>query len=193
LGLVWLLNNFYDKFIFTNGLKFKEHNFFLMDLPFIICPAQLLTCLLETGDIDFERKLYNAIKESTSRHLIPLFGAEFGLRGEKMLDFLEKYFIASGWGLLKNIDLDFKAKKAIVSVSSNPFAGKLHCSPKMPVDHILRGIIAGIFSSVFGEGVDCVETHCIALGEASCEFIVKKHKEFDFSDSRVRQQLGIRI
>ncbi len=188
-----MLNNFYDKFIFTNGLKFRDHNFFLIELPFLICPTELFVCLLETGDAEFERKLYNAIKESVARRLIPLFGTEFGLHGEKMLDFLEKYFIASGWGLLKNIDVDFKAKKAIVSVSSNPVAKRLHSMPKAPVDHILRGLIAGIFSSVFSESVDCVETHCAALGEKDCEFIIKRHNEFDFGDARVMQQIGIKV
>lgn len=188
-----MLNNFYDKFIFTNGLKFKGSNFFLIDLPFLICPAEIFVALLETGDPEFERKLYAAVKESVARHLIPLFGTEFGLHGEKMLDFLETYFIASGWGLLKNVDIDLKAKKAIVNVSSNPVGGRLHGKPKTPVDHILRGIIAGVFSSVFAESVDCVETHCIALGEKNCEFIVKRHKEFDFGDTRVRNQIGINL
>lgn len=191
--MVFLLNNFYDKFIFTNGLKFRDHNFFLMDLPFVICPTDLFIALLETGDPEFERKIYLTVKESMARRLIPIFGTGFGLHGEKMLDFMEKYFIASGWGLLKNIDVDFKAKKAIVSVSDSPVAKRLHHAPKGPIDHFLRGIIAGIFSGVFAESVDCVETHCSALGEKNCEFIVKKHNEFDFGDTRVRNQIGIKL
>ncbi len=186
-------NRFYDKFIFANSLHYRKNNFFLVNLPFVICPTDLLIGLLETQDKEFERKLYLAIKKSVANHLLPEFGTEFGFGGEKLVNFLERFFVASGWGNIKNVDLDFKAKKAIVSVSNNPLAGRLHKRVSMPADHILRGIIAGIFSAVFGESVDCVEIHCIALGEADCEFIVKKQREFDFSDKRVTQQLELEV
>ena len=191
--VVVLLNRFYDKFIYANSLKYKHNNFFLVDLPFLICPAQLLSGLLETQDSVFEKKLYLAIKESVAKDLIPAFGTEFGLRGKKMVAFLEQYFVASGWGTINNVDLDFKAKKAIVRVSNNPVASRLHLKAKAPADHILRGILAGLFSRVFEEPVDCVETHCCALGEGDCEFIIKKQPLFDFSDKRVRQQLEAEI
>lgn len=188
-----MLNNFYDKFIFTNGLKYTHNNFFLVNLPFLICPSEILAGLLETNDLDFQKKLYSSIKQSVTANFAPPIGTEFGFKGEKLIIFLEQYFIASGWGLIQNVDLDMTAKKAIVKVANNPFAKMLHNKPSMPVDHIIRGIIAGIFSYVFRESVDCVETHCFALGEADCEFIVKKHYEFDISDKRVQQQLELDI
>jgi len=186
-----LLNRFYDKFIFANALKYRQGKFSLANLPFLICPAELLIGLLETNDLEFEKRLYYAVRKSAANHLIPAFGTGFGFHGEKLLNFLERYFVASGWGLIKNVDLDFKAKKAIVKVSNNPVSTKLHAKAKAPADHILRGLLAGIFSRVFDEAVECVETHCMALGEADCEFIVKKQREFDFSDKRVRQQLEL--
>jgi len=187
------LNRFYDKFIYANSLKYKHNNFFLVDLPFLVCPTQLLSCLLETNDPEFEKKLYVAIRESVADNLIPAFGLEFGLRGKKMVAFLEQYFVASGWGTIKNVDLDFNSKKAIVRVSNNPVAKNLNSKLKAPADHILRGILAGLFSRVFEESVDCVETHCCALGGNSCEFIIKKQSLFDFSDKRVRRQLEAEI
>jgi predicted hydrocarbon binding protein len=188
-----LLNKFYDKFIFTNTLQYKKNNFFLVDLPFVICPSELLVGLLETGDEAFEKKLYHAVKKSVANHLMPDVKAEFGFSGERLVSFLESYFVASGWGLIKNVDLDLKEKKAIVRVSNNPFSRRLHGKAKMPADHVIRGILAGVFSRVFGESVDCVETHCSALGEADCEFIIKKQHEFDFSDKRVQKQLPLEL
>jgi len=188
-----LLNRFYDKFIYANSLKYKNNNFFLVDLPFLVCPAHLLSGLLETNDPVFEKKLYIAIKGSVAKQLIPAFGTEFGFRGKKMVVFLEQYFTASGWGAIKNVDLDFDAKKAIVRVSNNPVTSRLHPKAKAPADHILRGVLAGLFSRVFEEPIDCVETHCCALGERDCEFIIKKQPLFDFSDKRVRRQLEVEI
>ncbi len=188
-----MLNRFYDKFIYANSLKYKHNNFFLVNLPFLVCPVQLLSGLLETNDPEFEKKLYASIKKSVSEQLIPAFGTGFGFRGKKMVVFLEQYFTASGWGTIKNVDLDFDAKKAIVRVSNNPISSNLNPKVKAPADHILRGIFAGLFSRVFEESVDCVETHCCALGEGDCEFIIKKQSLFDFSDKRVRRQLEAEI
>ncbi len=191
--VIVLLNRFYDKFIYANSLKYKHNNFFLVDLPFLMCPAHILSGLLETNNPEFEKKLYIAIRESVAKHLIPSFGTEFGFKGKKMVNFLEQYFTASGWGSIKNVDLDFDAKQAIIMVSNNPIASMIHSKAKAPADHILRGIFSGLFSRVFEEPVDCVETHCCALGESSCEFIIKKQPLFDFSDKRVRRQLEAEI
>jgi len=191
--VIALLNRFYDKFIYANSLKYTNNNFFLVDLPFLICPVHLLSGLLATTDPEFEKKLYIAIRESVAKQLIPAFGTDFGFRGKKMVAFLEQYFTASGWGTIKNIDLDFAAKKAIIKISNNPVTSCLHSKAKAPADHILRGIFAGLFSRVFEEPVDCVETHCCALGECDCEFIIKKQLLFDFSDERVRRQLEAEV
>ena len=191
--VIALLNRFYDKFIYANSLKYTNNNFFLVDLPFLVCPVHLLSGLLETNDSEFEKKLYIAIRESVAKQFIPALGTEFGLRGKKLVVFLEQYFTASGWGTMKNIDLDFDAKKAIVNVANNPVTNRIHPKAKAPADHILRGVFAGLFSRVFEEPVDCVETHCCALGESDCEFIIKKQSLFDFSDKRVRRQLEAEI
>jgi len=188
-----VLNSFYDRFIFVNGLQYRDNNFFFINVPFLICPNDILISLLETGNIDFEKRLYTSVKTGVKTRLIPLFGSGFGFRGEKLVNFLERFFVASGWGLIKNVDLDFGASKAIVRVSNNPVARHLNKRVSKPADHLLRGMIAGIFSFVFGTDVDCVETHCIALGESDCEFIVKRQREFDFSDSRVLDQLQLEL
>jgi len=187
------LNTFYDKFILTNNLKYKQNNFFLANLPFLICPAEVLIVLIETHDPEFERKLYKAVRRSVANYLIPSFKVGFGFHGEKLANFLERYFVASGWGTISNVDLDFEGKKAIVHVANNPIASRMHGKAESPRDHILRGVLAGIFSSVFQEPVECVETHCVALGESGCEFIIKRPPEFDYSDKRVRTQLEVEI
>ncbi len=188
-----MLNSFYDRFIFTNGLHYKNSNFFLVNLPFLICPTELLSGMLNTDNPAFERHVYYNVKQSVRERLVSQFGLEFGFKGEKMVNFLEQYFVASGWGNIKNVDLDFQRKKAIVRVLNNPLTGRLRGKVKTPSDHIVRGILAGLFSKVFQSNVECVETHCIALGEKDCEFIIKKQHEFDVSDKRVQAQLELEV
>jgi len=186
-----VLNRFYDKFIFTNALKYKHNNFYLMNMPFVIAPNELFIGLLDGNDEVFERKLYYRTRDSVGRHLVKAFGTDFGFHGEKLVNFLETYFVASGWGSIKTVDIDFKGKKAIVQVSNNPFASHLHKKVSQPCDHFLRGIFAGLFSKVFKTAVDCVEVHCTALGEPDCEFIIKQQKDFDVANPKVRKQLEL--
>ncbi|MBN2067734.1 MAG: hypothetical protein JW744_04665, partial [Candidatus Diapherotrites archaeon] len=129
-----MLNSFYDKFIFTNALKYKDNNFFLMNLPFFICPNDLLVGLLESNDPEFEKSFYSHVKNSARNNLGPVFGTDFGFKGEKLVGFMERFFAASGWGLIKNVDLDFAGSRAIVKVSNSPFARQLKRGSAMPVD-----------------------------------------------------------
>jgi len=183
------LNDFYMKFFFTGGLEYRHNNFFLVKVPFVMCPNEVLAGMLEVGSPDFVTRLYSSVRDSVNRHLIEQFGTDFGYHGEKMVSFVQSYFTASGWGLIQNIDLDMGAKHAIVTLTNNPFAERLRGKVAMPADHILRGILAGLYSYAFQEKVDCVEIHCAALGEDNCEFIIKRQNEFDFSDKRVQQQI----
>ena len=188
-----MLNSFYDKFIFTNGLKYKHNNFFLIHLPFVIAPTAVLTGLMSSNDLEFNKKLYYNVKSSVKTSLVKQFHLDFGFKGDKIVNFLETYFVASGWGKIQTVDLDFEGKKAIVKVSDNPFSKKLHGKVKEPCDHILRGIFAGLFSYAFGENVDCVEVHCSVSGEQDCEFIVKKPGDFNIEKKNVRDQLELDI
>lgn len=187
-----MLNAFYDKFIFTNALKYKHSNFYLLNLPFVITPSDLFLEML-TLDDDFQKKLYSSVKASVKKNLIKKFRLDFGFKGEKLVNFLETYFMASGWGEIKTVDLDLKNQKAIVKVSNSPFGSALHGKVSKPCDHLLRGIFAGVFSKAFEADVDCVEVHCVALGESDCEFIIKKPDEFNLENKNVLNQIELNI
>jgi predicted hydrocarbon binding protein len=188
-----MLNTFYDKYIFTNGLKYRDNNFYLLNLPFVIAPSMLFTALQEVNEPDFSRRLYYAVKDSVKKRLVKEFGLGFGFQGEKLVQFLEAYFVASGWGSIKTVDLDFENKQAIVKVKNSPFSSRLHKKVSRPCDHFLRGILAGLFCRVFNADVDCVEVHCIALGEQDCEFIIKKQGSFNLENKHVREQIELDI
>ncbi|MBN1941546.1 MAG: hypothetical protein JW772_05185, partial [Candidatus Diapherotrites archaeon] len=178
-----MLNQFYDKFIFTNGLKFKHNNFFLINVPFLIAPIPVLSGIMSVEDPEFTKKLYYAVKDSVRRDLLKQISSDFGFKGERMAKFMGDFFAASGWGSIKVVDLDSSKTEAIVSVQDNPFASHVRKPVKAPVDHFLRGILAGIFSRAFNQGVDCVEVHCCCLGSRDCEFIIKPAPNFDVGNS----------
>jgi len=66
-------------------------------------------------------------------------------------------------------------------------------NPTENADHIMRGILAAIFSNVFEEDIDCVETKCALNNEKECYFILKKQDCFDFSRPESGKQLNPKI
>ena len=50
-----MINSFLDKYIFTGGLKYSHNNFFLMEIPFLMVPTELLVSLAQKGDKNFDK------------------------------------------------------------------------------------------------------------------------------------------
>lgn len=185
-----MLNNFFDKFIFTSTLKYTHSNFYLVDIPFLIAPIETLVGLSEVQDIDFQKKIYESVKKSTSEGLMKEFGLTIGSEKKKQLEFLESFFIASGWGQLQTIDLQPEGKKAIIVLDNSPFVAKLKGKTQISADVFLRGTLAGMFCRIFEENIDCVEAECAAISGERCKFIIKPKTEFDFSNKIVQDQLS---
>ncbi len=185
-----MLNQFFDKYIFTNTLKYTHNNFFLVDVPFLIIPVDVLIEMIKSSDKEFRRKIYSMFKESTKKDLLPRF-AKLGLEKNKKLDFVKTFFIASGWGKIDVIDLDVETKRAIIVLENSPFANELKGKVNFEVDIISRAILAGVFSEFFGEEIDCVEVECACMNKPACKLIIKPTAEFDLSKEIVQDQLPL--
>ena len=184
-----MLNSFFDKYIFTNTLKYKNNNFFLLNIPFAIIPNEIIVAISSQNNPEFNRVLYSSVKENTQKNLVHQFQLDFGMDRKKAMHLFETFFTASGWGKIQNIDTDFNGKRAIIIVENSPVALSLKGKVSFPVDIMLRAIFAGIFSEVFQENVDCVESECAAVSGERCKFIIKPENEFDISKKSVRNQL----
>ena len=185
-----MLNQFFDKYIFTNTLKYTHNNFYLVNVPFVISPVDIFLSILKSNDLDFHKKIYLAVKEDTKSNFMKRF-SELGITHEKELDFVKAFFVASGWGMIQIIDHDKESKRAIIVLDNSPFATSLGGKVDLPVDTFLKGVLAGLFSEIYGGDVDCVESECLALGAKSCKFILKPKTEFDMSKKIVQDQLSI--
>jgi len=153
-------------------------------------PIDALVGIAERNDADLNKEIYYSVKDSIKGTLKKEFQVDFGVSGDKGIEFMETYFTASGWGKLQRTNLDFEKQHALVSVDNSPVA--LNCTKaKLPVDSFLRGFLAGIFSIYFKKNVECVEVKCKALGENYCDFIIKPLEEFNFEKKLVRKQLKV--
>ncbi|MBU2099823.1 4-vinyl reductase [Candidatus Micrarchaeota archaeon] len=187
-----MLNTYYDKFIFTGQIKFNDGNFHLIDIPFFIFPSKLLSDFLFNSSEEEAKKIYFSVKKST-KNFVPLLQAKPKYSGISLVNFVNDFFSSSGFGHFKVIQFDEKNLRAIVSVSESPFAFPFKNRSKKPLDHFLRGIIAGTFSYAFEKDFDCVETKCIAMNSSVCEFIVNSNSEFDFSKKNTQMQLDPKV
>jgi len=183
-----MLNSFFDKYIFTNTLKYTHNNFYLVDIPFAMVPIDVLLELSTIDDVQIRKKIYSSVKSSTRTKLIPRVGS-FTHDRDKEINFLKTFLVASGWGSIDIIDMHFDSKRAIVVVENSPFANQLRGKVNFPADVLMRGILAGSFSAFFKEDVDCVEAECFAMGGDRCKFIIKPISEFDLSNKMVQDQL----
>lgn len=185
-----MLNSFYDKFIFTNGLQYRRNNFFLLNMPFAILPIDILVGIAEKEDKELNIKLYYAVKESIKNAVRQDFQVDFGAQGERGLDFMQTFFSASGWGKIERTDLKPGLAHALVTITDSPVAKNAKNS-KNPADTFMRGILAGIFSIYFKKDVDCVETTCACQNANQCDFVIKPLAEFDFEKKIAREQLRV--
>lgn len=184
-----VLNNFFDKFIFTSQLRFKDSNFYVLDIPFVIVPVDILLGFSEMDDPTINKAVYYAYKSSAAKKLIPKFQA--GATKQKFLELAQAFFGASGWGIFKNIQIDEVNKRAVVVVSHSPLAKSLQGHSTRPVDHYTRAILAAIYSAYFETNVECVESECAALRPGDCTFILKPLAEFDFTKEETQRQLSL--
>ncbi len=185
-----MLNSFFDKFIFTSALKYSHNNFYLINMPFFIMPVDIIAGIAQKENQQLNLELYYAVKEAVKSSVRKDFQVDFGIQGEKGLEFMEAFFTASGWGKLERTDMDKEKCQALVSVTSSPIASACR-NAKAPVDTFMRGVLAGILSIYFKKDVECVEVKCAALSAQQCDFVIKPLAEFNFENPYTRTQLRV--
>jgi predicted hydrocarbon binding protein len=183
-----MLNSFLDKYIFTNSFNYKHNNFYLINIPLVILPVNTLVAIAEQNNKDLNIEVYYSVKESLISLIKENIISEFGTSNEKIVEFMNNFFSACGWGKIDIIDLDKSNTRAIISVTNSPVS-KLCKTSKSPCDTFLRGFFAATFSAYFKKDIDCVEIKCACLGSQSCEFIIKPIQEFNFENNLTRNQL----
>lgn len=95
----------------------------------------------------------------------------FGFSDEEIVRFMMEMGSQIGWGRFELERFDSAKKRFVVKVYHSPFAEAYGSSPK-PVCHMIRGVLGGIASVVFGREVEPKESSCLAMGDGCCRFEV---------------------
>jgi len=153
------------------------------------------SAILELQAID-ESKLYAAAKKSAFRDIsgivehakvydkmksvfisdIARLGAKIGETDVGVLKTLQDLFNVYGLGEMSIADINNTKKQALINIKdgtlAEEFLKKKRARSKEAVCTLTAGVIAGVFSYIFGKEVDCVEAKCKAQGYSNCMFKV---------------------
>jgi len=118
-------------------------------------------------------KVYEGIKDESIKNIAEL-SRKVGKNKEGVVRTLQSLFELYGLGKMEITDLNNKDHRATIIVGSSSVAIEQlkKSKSKAAMCAVTAGILAGIFSYVFNEDVDCFEKKCLAKGDEFCLFIV---------------------
>lgn len=90
----------------------------------------------------------------------------------EILDFMINMGNEIGWGSFKLELFDPPAKKIRIAVENSPFAEN-YSKSSMGVCHLIRGVVSGMASVIFGQECIASEVSCRAKGDDKCLFVVQ--------------------
>ncbi len=193
-----MLSAFLQKLLFVNQFGIDKGKISLLGDKLIMLHA---SAILELQDID-ETKLYEIAKKSSLNNLVNFvehakvygkiknviikelieLGQKIGQTDEGTIKTLENLFNINGLGKMNINNLDNEKKEALITIIDSTIAlewlEKNKKESKNAACTLTAGVLAGMFSYIFGEDVDCVEISCKAKGDNICEFkIGGQHSE----------------
>jgi predicted hydrocarbon binding protein len=92
-----------------------------------------------------------------------------GFSDEEIIRFMMDMGSQIGWGRFELERFDSDKKRIIIKVHHSPFA-EGYGSSSEPVCHMIRGVLGGMASLVFGKDVESKELSCLAKGDECCRF-----------------------
>ncbi len=184
------LSSFLQKLLFINQFNIKDGRIDLLGDRYTLLNASII---LSLQDID-KTKMYNSVKNSSLEHIknlvdhaqvykniknealrnIANLSQRISKSDEGVIKTLESIFDIYGLGRLVILDMNNQDKTAILKIENSTLAlSQLKIvKAKIPVCTLTAGIIAGIFSYIFNNNVDCIEKNCLAVKADSCYFEV---------------------
>lgn len=187
-----MISSFLQKLLFVKQFSLGDGKIDILGTNHVMLAADALLGLQETDEskaYDFVKdsvfknmtefvehaKVYKALKDIALLDVINLSKKVGGEEG--MLKTVKDIFDVYGLGSLSIIDLNNEKRTAFLRIDGSSIAqahlNKEKKRSKNPVCTITSGVLAGMFSFLFGKSVNCVEGKCIAKGDTYCEFAIK--------------------
>ncbi len=185
-----VLSPFLQKLLFVNQFEISNGKVSILGSRNVLLHA---SAILELQELD-ETKLYDLAKKSSFKNMgsfvnharvygkmksavlkeLAALGKKIGESDEGALRTVEHLFNIYGLGQLTIRDVDNKEFHALLTLKDSSIAlewmEKFKGRSNNAVCTLTAGVLAGMFSYLFGKEVDCVESGCKAQGKAGCSF-----------------------
>jgi predicted hydrocarbon binding protein len=100
------------------------------------------------------------------------YKALHGFSDTEIIEFMMNMGNQIGWGNFSLVRYDPTDKHLCVAVKHSPFA-QAYGQSSQSVCHLIRGVLAGMASVLFGADCAAEETECRAKGDAYCRFVIE--------------------
>lgn len=167
----------FQKLLMARQIRFEEGNIMFLNSRVLFAPSEIFANLTEKFKNDEKMCLefYEASKHSNIKGFAIEVSKKYNLKRMELAKWLMNIGNIGGWGKLKFAAEDDNEKMFIIEVRNT---STQNIKSNKPVDHFLRGQIAGGASTAFDMEFDCIERRCISVGDSHCEFVVKPRESF---------------
>jgi predicted hydrocarbon binding protein len=189
-----------EKAIRFNAMQWKDGKFLLWNVPGMLSQLYVVAYQQRLMENQFGPKktasiLYNAGElqgQQGTKIITEKFGyAKTIMDKRKLFEFNVGQGEIVGMGAFKVAIFDTDKNIFIITGDSTLAIeySKFFGQQKEPIDHFLRGVMAGLMEVLIDKKMFCYETKCIAKGNTICEFIIKPMEMINKEDPTIREQL----
>lgn len=150
----------------------EKGGLFYKEVRYLLVRPETLAVLQKSAEKEIGERASNILYQSgfqggmlSSKRYRDLFG----FSDEEIIRFMVEMGPQIGWGRFELERFDSAKRQLIVRVYHSPFAAAYGSSSK-PVCHVIRGVLGGMATTVFGKEVEAREPSCFAKGDEWCRF-----------------------
>lgn len=162
--------NLLDALLMSRKLKFEDGSIALYGDNVTILPLEgfIMYAGEISDDMPATKLLYSTMRNSMLEQRQKLTTESKNSNfSEWICDSVNIY----GYGKIK-YEKPAETPKGVLILNDSPFVKILKGRSSNPVDHIVRGAIAGISSAITGQDLHVLETDCAVSGRNSCKFVL---------------------
>ncbi|MGI0141150.1 MAG: V4R domain-containing protein [Candidatus Micrarchaeales archaeon] len=177
-----------DKLMMARLITFKDGSISLYNNRVVMAPATFFYDLTQAAD-DNPNEISH-LYESAKNSFKDIMAKDIRSYKFSVNDYIKWLFDTAtfaGWGMLSLESLDKDKMTGTITMINSPMVEGLKGKAKTPVDHIVRGFIAGAVSMAFKGDLDAIEIECEALGAVKCKFLFKPAAQFEANELAAMQ------
>lgn len=177
--------NFFEMLVISKKMEFMDGEIRLYGQGIAIIPSPPIIEYIGSIDNDamLMRMMYSITKEAMLEYRDAILKSYKGPAKEWLTNTINLY--AHGRIRYENSGNEPFGE---MSLENSASAEELRGRVKNPVDHILRGIIAGLTSIVLGDDFDVIETECRATGGNVCRLVVDRSRDLKSKYPKLYEQ-----